>query len=105
MLSAPIRTAAPAGVFVGELFRQPWLLFIVILGPFLILLAYGLGARITRDFPRTVIVQPAGASSPAPLQFDPTELSTHLQIVDVTSDRAAALARLSRGEAELVLEL
>jgi ABC-2 type transport system permease protein len=105
LLQRLLHVLAPADVFLGELFRQPWLLFIVILGPFLILLAYGLGARITRDFPRTIVVQPAAASGLTPLQLDPTELSAHLQVVDVTSDRTAALARLGRGEAELMLEL
>ena len=104
MLRTPLRALASGGVFLGELFRQPWLLFIVILGPFLILLAYGLGARITRDFPRTIVVQPP-AAAPTTLQVSPEALSAYLNVVDVTPDREAALARLRRGEVELVLEL
>jgi ABC-2 type transport system permease protein len=99
------RTAATAGVFLGELFRQPWLLFIVILGPFLILLAFVLGARVYRDFPRTIIVQPAAAAGDAPLQMGAQHLSNFLSVVDVTPDREAALGRLRRGEVALVLEL
>src|SRR5215208_3019414 len=104
MLSAPIRTAAPAGVFVGELFRQPWLLFIVILGPFLILLAFVLGARVYRDFPTTIVVEPSGGSNPA-LRSTAEELDNFLRVVDVTSDRQVALAALRQGQAKLVLEL
>src|SRR5919202_818563 len=81
MLSTPIRTTAPASVFLGELFRQPWLLFIVIFGPFLILLAFVLGARVYRDFPTTIVVTPANTAPDSPLQ------------------------RLRRGEVKLVLEL
>lgn len=105
MLRPIIRTLAPAGVFLGELFRQPWLLLIVIFGPFLILLAFVLGARVYRDFPTTIVVQPAGASGPAPLQAGARELSNFLKVIDTTPDRDAALARLQRGDAKLVLEL
>jgi ABC-2 type transport system permease protein len=105
MLSRPIRTLAPASVFVGELFRQPWLLFIVILGPFLILLLFVVGARVYRDFPTTIIVQPAQPPSASALQVSGKELDNFLHVVDVTQDREAALARLRRGEVKLVLEL
>src|SRR5712692_1608646 len=105
VLSTPIRTTAPANVFIGELFRQPWLLFIVILGPFLILLAFVLGARVYRDFPTTIIVQPAGQTGDAPLQMGAENLKNFLDVVDVTTDREAALARLQHGEVKLVLEL
>ena len=104
MLSTPVRTAAPAGVFVGELFRQPGLLFIVILGPFLILLAFVLGARVYRDFPTTIVVEPSGGSNPL-LRSTAADLDNFLRVVDVTSDRAAALDRLRHGEVKLVLEL
>src|SRR5919201_66833 len=105
MLSTPIRTTAPANVFLGELFRQPWLLFIVIFGPFLILLAFVLGARVYRDFPTTIVVQPPGAAQNAPLQMGAQNLDNFLQVVDTTTDRQAALERLRRGEVKLVLEL
>ncbi len=105
MLSRPIRTVAPASVFVGELFRQPWLLFIVILGPFLILLLFVVGARVYRDFPTTIIVEPAQAPGTPALQISGKELDNFLRVVDVTKDRDAALARLRRGEVKLVLEL
>jgi ABC-2 type transport system permease protein len=104
MLSAPIRTSAPAGIFIGELFRQPWLLFIVIFGPFLILLAFVLGARVYRDFPQTIVVEPSGGSNPV-LRSSAAELNNFLRVVDVTTDREAALARLRQGEVKLVLEL
>jgi ABC-2 type transport system permease protein len=104
MVRAPIRTAAPAGVFVGELFRQPGLLFIVILGPFLILLAFVLGARVYRDFPTTIVIEPSGGANPI-LRSTAAELDNFLRVVDVTSDRDAALARLHQGQAKLVLEL
>src|SRR5262249_57467646 len=102
VLSTPIRTTAPANVFIGELFRQPWLLFIVILGPFLILLAFVLGARVYRDFPTTIIVQPAGQPADAPLQMGAENLKNFLDVVDVTTDLAAALARLHLRAATLV---
>ncbi|HEY7068233.1 MAG TPA: ABC transporter permease [Chloroflexota bacterium] len=105
MLSTPIRTTAPANVFLGELFRQPWLLGIVIFGPFLILLAFVLGARVYRDFPTTIVVQPAGADPNAPLQMGAQNLDNFLKVVGTTTDRDAALERLRRGEVKLVLEL
>jgi ABC-2 type transport system permease protein len=104
MLSAPIRTAAPAGVFVGELFRQPGQLFIVIFGPCLILLAFVLGARVYRDFPTTNVVEPSGGANPV-LRSTAADLDNFLRVVDVTPDRGAALDRLRHGEVKLVLEL
>jgi ABC-2 type transport system permease protein len=105
MLSRVLRSFAPASVFIGELFRQPWLLFIVILGPFLILLTFVLGARVYRDFPPTIVVQPPSRSGPPALQMSAEELDNFLKVVDVTPDREAALERLRRGEIKLVLEL
>jgi ABC-2 type transport system permease protein len=105
MLSTPIRAVAPANVFIGELFRQPWLLLIVIFGPFLILLAFVLGARVYRDFPKTIVVQPPAVAGAPPLQLGAENLNNFLTVVDVTTDREAALARLHRGEVKLVLEL
>jgi ABC-2 type transport system permease protein len=103
-LAAVARALAPAGVFVGELFRQPGLLLIVICGPFLILLVFVLGARVYRDFPTTILVQPAGTSEPSGAP-GPAELSNYLRVVEVTSSRERALARLQRGEVQLVVEL
>ncbi len=105
MLSRPIRAVAPASVSVGELFRQPWLLFIVIFGPFLILLAFVVGARVYRDFPTTIVVLPAQPAGPSSLQMNGKDLDNFLRVVDTTTDRDAALARLHRGEVKLVLEL
>src|SRR5687768_4746923 len=105
MLSTPIRTTAPANVFIGELLRQPWLLLVVIFGPFLILLAFVLGARVYRDFPKTIVVQPPSVAGAPPLQMSAENLQNFLTVVDVTTDREAALARLHRGEVKLVLEL
>jgi ABC-2 type transport system permease protein len=105
MLGTPIRTTAPANVFLGELLRQPWLLCIVIFGPFLILLAFVLGARVYRDFPTTIVVQPPDASQNAPLQMGAQNLDNFLNVVDTTTDRDAALERLRRGAVKLVLEL
>ncbi|HZS00953.1 MAG TPA: ABC transporter permease [Chloroflexota bacterium] len=105
MLSTPIRTTAPANVFLGELLRQPWLLFIVIFGPFLILLAFVLGARVYRDFPTTIVVLPPSAAQDTPLQMGAQDLDNYLRVVDTTTDREAALERLRRGEVKLVLEL
>jgi ABC-2 type transport system permease protein len=105
MLSTPIRTTAPANVFIGELLRQPWLLLVVIFGPFLILLAFVLGARVYRDFPKTIVVQPPSMAGAPPLQMGAENLQNFLTVVDVTTDREAALARLRGGEVKLVLEL
>src|SRR3954451_9611067 len=105
MLSTPIRTTAPANVFLGELFRQPWLLCIVIFGPFLILLAFVLGARVYRDFPTTIVVMPANTAQDSPLRMGAQNLDNYLRVVDTTPDREAALERLRRGEVKLVLEL
>src|SRR5215210_1459882 len=101
-----LRLLAPAGVFVGELFRQPGLLLIVIFGPFLILLLFVVGARVYRDYPATIIVLPAAPSGGAsPLQAGAEQLGNFLKVVETTPNREAALGRLHRGEVKLVLEL
>ncbi len=98
-----VRVLAVVGKEVIEVFRRPGAVLSLILGPFLILAAFGLGYQgIKKDLATIIVVEP---SSPLP-----QDVTTYrdlvirgLQIIDVVPDRAQAEARLRTGEADIVI--
>jgi ABC-2 type transport system permease protein len=87
-----------------SVWRQPRLIATLVLGPFLILLLFGLGYRDTPEPFRTVIV--AGEAGAA-IGVDAKELDEAfgegIDLVDVTEDLDAARQQLVSGEIDLVL--
>jgi ABC-2 type transport system permease protein len=85
--------------------RQPRLMATLILGPFLILLLFGLGYRDTPEPFRTVVVADEEAASE--IGADPARLGEALgsgiELVGVTDDLDEATQRLMSGEVDLVL--
>lgn len=98
-----VRVLAVLGKEIIEVFRRPGAVLSLILGPFLILAAFGLGYQgIKRDLATIIVVEPSSELPP--------ELATYqdvvvrgLQIIDVVPDRAQAEARLRAGEADIVI--
>jgi ABC-2 type transport system permease protein len=98
-----LRILAVIGKEITEVLRRPGAVLSLILGPFLILAAFGLGYQgIKRDLVTIVVVDPASGL--------PTDLETYrdlavrgLQIIDVIPDRDAAEARLQSGQADVVV--
>jgi len=97
------RVLAVLGKEVIEVFRRPGAVLSLILGPFLILAAFGLGYQgIKKDLATIVVVEPSSQL--------PQDVATYrdlavrgLQIIDVMPDRAGAEARLRTGEADIVI--
>jgi ABC-2 type transport system permease protein len=84
----------------NEIRRQPRLILSLLLGPFLILLLFGLGYRGNQPVLRTAIVVPEGTDLDVNALQELGQLNFALQSVD--SDREGALARLQAGELDLV---
>ncbi len=105
----PWRSVVRSGAFVGkevtEVVRQPRLLLVLVLGPFLILLLFGLGYRDEARSRETVFV----VSQDNPVRDQVSEFAESLgpQVVfgGVTADMDAALSRLEQGEIDLVVEV
>lgn len=84
--------------------RQPRLIMTLVVGPFLILLIFGLGYTETSDPFRTLIVL---ENDEARLAADIDDLGdafgSAIDLVGTTTDRDAGLAQLERGEIELLI--
>jgi ABC-2 type transport system permease protein len=103
LLKTGIRILALVGKEIVEVFRRPGAVLSLILGPFLILAAFGFGYQgIRRDLQALVVVD---ASSELPVEVETyRELGVRgVQVLDVVSDRAAAEARLRAGEVDIVI--
>lgn len=87
--------------WMAEILRQPALMISLVLGPFLVLLAFGQGVNLGGPRPRTIIVQQPGTAQEriAPL---PEELNQHITIVGETDDLEWAKAQLREGNADAV---
>jgi ABC-2 type transport system permease protein len=98
-----VRILALVGKEIVEVLRRPGAVLSLILGPFLILAAFGFGYQgIRRDLQALVVVD---ASSELPLEVETyRELGVRgMQVLDVITDRAAAEARLRAGEVDIVI--
>lgn len=103
LLKTGIRILALVGKEIVEVFRRPGAVLSLILGPFLILAAFGFGYQgIRRDLQAIVVVD---ASSELPVEIETyRELGVRgVSVVDVVDDRAAAEARLRAGEVDIVI--
>jgi ABC-2 type transport system permease protein len=96
------RTLSFFSQWLAEVLRQPWLMVVLVLGPFLILFLFGFGESIGAPKPRTIIVVPQGQEQ-SPLAVDRQELAQFLDIRGVTSNQAQARQQLVNEEADLVV--
>jgi ABC-2 type transport system permease protein len=102
MIRSANRTLSFFSKWLAEVLRQPWLMVSLILGPFVILLAFGQGVRVGLPEPRTIVVVPQTSDKLQPL---PKDLNDHLDVVGETGSLADARQRLVDGQADLVLVL
>jgi ABC-2 type transport system permease protein len=103
MFKPLIRILSFFGKEINEIRRQPKLVLSLLLGPFLIVLLFGMGFQGDRPNPRTILVIP---------QLDIMEqvwmdalkqaISTKFTLIEETSDLDGALARLRAGEVDVV---
>ena len=89
-----------------EVLRQPRLIATLVLGPFLILLIFGIGYRDQSRSLRTLFVTPPDSSiSAQDVQEYSKTMAAVITNVGVTDDQAKALAQLHRGQIDLVIVL
>jgi ABC-2 type transport system permease protein len=103
VLKFGVRILALLGKEIVEVFRRPGAILSLILGPFLILAAFGFGyGGFKRDLQALVVVDP---SSQLPRDVEIyRELGVRgVNVVDIVDDRAAAEARLRSGEVDIVI--
>src|ERR1041385_4170042 len=102
-----IKRLTRAGAFVGkeiaEVRRQPRLMLSLILGPFIILLLFGIGYEGEKSKLSASIVIPATGGYSQNVSDYNKLTGDQLNIVDVTPDKSAALDRLRRREVDLVV--
>lgn len=98
-----VRVLAVLGKEIIEVFRRPGAVLSLILGPFLILAAFGFGYQgIKNDLATIIVIEPA-SELPQDVQTYRDMVVRGLQIIDVVPDRAQAEARLRAGEADIVI--
>jgi ABC-2 type transport system permease protein len=100
---AIIRMSAFLRKEVVEILRQPRLLSSLVLGPFLILLVFGIGYRNEARALRTLFVIPeADSELTQEIEENASTLGPQLIYEGITSDSARALQRLQNGEIDVV---
>ena len=86
----------------AEVRRQPRLVLSLVLGPFLILLIFGLGYVGEQPKLRTVLVVPPGTENDPRIKTLTDNLGAAFTMVSITSDEAQARELLRRDEADII---
>lgn len=86
----------------NEIRRQPRLVLSLLLGPFLVLLLFGLGYQGGQPNLRTTIVLPPDLAAELPADQIALLAGTNFNLVSVESDRETAMAALRREEIDVV---
>ncbi|MET0459299.1 MAG: ABC transporter permease [Ilumatobacteraceae bacterium] len=87
----------------AEIIRQPRLLALLVLGPFVLLLLFGAGYKDTTVELRTAFVGPDGSLYEQAVTDHVDDLDEYIDPQGFTSDRQAALRRLEDGELDAVV--
>lgn len=97
-----IRVSSFLGKEMVEILRQPQLILTLVLGPFLILLLFGLGFRNEPRALRTLFVAQEGNELGQQIEAYASSLGPQLIFMGLTDDEAEAKLRLLRGEVDVV---
>jgi ABC-2 type transport system permease protein len=87
---------------VNELRRQPRLILSLLLGPFLILLLFGVGYQGERPKLRTALVVPQQGMAAAQLDALKKAIGTNFTLIKADADQDGALAMLQAGQLDVV---
>jgi len=99
-----IRVSAFISKELVEILRQTRLLLVLVLGPFLILLLFGLGFRNEARVLRTLFVVPSGQEQiKEQVQEYATNLGPQIDFRGIVGSEDQALAELSRGQVDAVV--
>jgi ABC-2 type transport system permease protein len=85
-----------------EILRQPRLIFTLILGPFLILLLFGIGYRNEGQPLRTLFVVPDGSALREAIEQQVTSMGPQLLFAGITNSEAEGRRRLQENEVDVV---
>src|SRR5690349_18155507 len=105
MFAFPRRLLAFITKEVLDVLRQPRLILVLIAGPFLILLLFGLGFTGKQAPVNTILVIPDDAQLPPDMRDREWNFGPDFPLQEVSADEDAALARLQKGETDLVAVL
>ncbi len=102
LLRPLVRTSAFLRAEIFEILRQPRLILTLVLGPFIILLLFGIGYRNTARPLRTMFVVEQGDPLGQQIQQMAPNLGPQLIFKGITSNKDAALAQLRAGQLDVV---
>jgi ABC-2 type transport system permease protein len=98
-----VRVTSFVGKELREVVRRPGVLASLVLGPFLIMLLFGLGYTGSRSAFLTEIVVPPDSPLPREAEFYADLAPGRLQVVDVTEDQAQSERRLRNRNIDLMV--
>jgi ABC-2 type transport system permease protein len=98
-----VRVLSFLGKELREIVRRPGVLLSLVLGPFLIMLLFGIGYTGARSPFRTEIVVPAGSDLPREPDFYQNLAPGRLEVVAISEDRAASEERLRAQQIDLMV--
>ncbi len=99
-MKSVLRTTSFFTTWFAEIVRQPMLILMLVVVPFLILVGFGQGVNVKGIKPNVIVVRNTGPSQP--IQPLPEELSDYVKVVEETDDLTAAIHRLQDGEVDAV---
>ncbi|MFN8020337.1 MAG: ABC transporter permease [Acidimicrobiales bacterium] len=103
VVRAPMQALAFVRKEIAEVVHQPRLLLTLVIGPFLVMAAFGAGYRDEPRRMRTVFVVPDQSPVRDRLDQYTEQLSTFVDPAGVTADEDAARRELARGDVDLVV--
>jgi ABC-2 type transport system permease protein len=102
VLKPIIRTLSFFAKEINEVRRQPRLVLSLLLGPFIILLLFGVGYQGGQPTLSTAIVLPEGSAAAVDEEYLRQLAGSNFQIVSVGADQEAAMGLLEAGEVDVV---
>lgn len=99
----PMQVATFMRKEVVDVVRQPRLLLTMVIGPFLIMAAFGIGYRDTPTLMRTVFVAPPGSPFLDQIETYAAEVGEYVDYVGTSTDPEAAHRMLLDGDADLIV--
>ena len=94
------RTLSFFTTWLADIIRQPMLVLMLVVGPFLILVAFGQGVNVKGIQPDVILVRSSEPSRP--IEPLPEELQDYVTVVEETQDLTGAIRRLQDGEVDAV---
>jgi len=103
LVRVPLQTLTFMRKEIADAVRQPRLLLTLVLGPFLIMAAFGLGYQESPKPLRTLFV--IGQDNPFRTQVDSytKDIAQYVDLVGITSDEAAAMQQLQDGKVDVIV--